>query len=609
VFPANIQTEIDDAAGWEANLQRGWPDAVQLRVWRQSIWYELPYLFLPAFPQVTLADVRPLALFGRLLASSMFVHDPLADREIAVHDAATATLRIMAMQFEAYHALHGCVPARARFWDRLRSYLADYAEACTSELRVSAGAIPWCEFDDALALRIMTGKSGASRAIVAGLAELAHDDGPLEPLITSLDHFNIACQLWDDLKDWRDDLQHAMPSMLLARVLPEHPRTCEDAREPDRVGRMLYYDGHARAVLELALASLDAAERASEPFGVQAFHRLIALTRRRIEPTLHDLNRLVERNVERAVARPAHAQLDLTSRWQSLAWWGAQLLVRACQGKVDLSDPLLRIHVVDALSDVADGLGGELDALLRAQRTHIAAADLVEVDVIAGAVRVALRADRGASTLERCDPLVDRLAREPALTSGAIDPAARGDASTDVVAEVVATLQAYDTTRFAERIQRGCAYLEHRQRPDGAWDGRPIRGPYHVTYACVRTLATCCPGSRAPERALAYLRTCQHADGGWGHPSASSDPQSTALALLGLAAGAPRWSQPDDHDRAARALQFLGSARAVDGVWAAPSKAGDATFEGSETVTTALVVKAAIAWHSRWTASRGERSA
>lgn len=309
MFPPHVQSEIALVAGAELRLQTGWPDAVAVRLWQQSMWYELPYFFLPAFPSLSLPAVRPLALFGRLFASSIFLHDPIADRDVLAHDAARTTLRIMAMQLEAYRALHGAFVPGAALWDRLRSYLSDYAAACLDELDIASGARPWRDYTEDMAIRIAIGKSGLSRAIVAGLVELAHDETLLEPLLASLDHFNIACQMWDDLKDWRDDLQHGMPSLLLSRVVSERPARGELAGAIDRVARELYYGGHANYVLERALAALDVSERLKQRVPDLPWYRMADVIRSRLQDTLRDLTRIIDRNVERA---RRHAPSELT---------------------------------------------------------------------------------------------------------------------------------------------------------------------------------------------------------------------------------------------------------------------------------------------------------
>ena len=76
---------------------------------------------------------------------------------------------------------------------------------------------------------------------------------------------------------------------------------------------------------------------------------------------------------------------------------------------------------------------------------------------------------------------------------------------------------------------------------------------------------------------------------------------STALALLGLAAGRPdaRDDDPADRDRAARGIAAL-RAMGSDGAWPAHKLIfkGVGAFHGSRTLTTTFVLKAALAWRA-----------
>ncbi len=316
MFPPHLQREIEAAHRAERALQPRWPAAIELGLFRQSIWYELPYVFLPAFPELAPGEVRELSLFGRLLANAIFVHDPLADRQSAVRDTAVASLRIVAMTFEAYRALAPRLATDARFWDRLQGYLAAYASACLEELRFASGERPWHELDEALALQLAAGKSAPSRAIVAGLSELAGAEERLAPLVQALDHFNLACQLWDDLKDWRDDLSRRIPTLLIARVVPARPEGELAAAELKRIARELYLGGHAAYVLDRALAAVaDAAAlgpAAAAPPGSPAlpWQLLLAETRRKLEEARRDVERVMQRHRGRRGAAPLPPSAD-----------------------------------------------------------------------------------------------------------------------------------------------------------------------------------------------------------------------------------------------------------------------------------------------------------
>jgi hypothetical protein len=175
---SSFHTELVTVQSIIADLQRRWPAQIALEPGRASDYFALPYLFRDAFPQLTAEQLRPLAVFCKIYAGSILLQDRLIDGQLGGSNAAlaTAALRITAMHAEAYHALHAILPASARFWDRLRDYLAGYTEACPDEQRFASGARPWSEYTEAVALRIIVGKNGPARIIAAAMAELAGDE-------------------------------------------------------------------------------------------------------------------------------------------------------------------------------------------------------------------------------------------------------------------------------------------------------------------------------------------------------------------------------------------------------------------------------------------------
>lgn len=663
VFPLHIQHEINATAATEERLQAGWPEAVVLRHWRQSTWYELPYFFLPAFPKLALEQVRSFATFGRLFANAIFIHDRVADSDVAAHDAATTTLRIMAMQFEAYRLLLPLFPATSPFWERLRGDLSAYADACIEERRFASGERPWSDLTEEVALRIAAGKSGVSRVIVAGLAELGQEEGLIAPLTSALDHYNIACQMWDDLNDWRDDLQHRVPSLLLVRVVPARPTDQDPGalrRETGRLAREIYYGGHAGYVLELALSSLDAADRAKELAPTLPWFGLTEILRRKYQAALQDLTRIMKSNVLRA-RKQSRLTLSLPEApggFLGTAWAGARFLVQQWQRgfgeardiaqfaeEVGFSsgsgarygDVFQRALILDALCEADEVLLGQLRPLLDAEADYLLSRRLTtgiggwayfqdlpelppDADDLAQIMQALLRVGRRADVVAHAEEPLEVLLRDGALPDGSLKtwivPAANrtleqerqaefverlwnDGAHDEVIGNLLYALKLYDGARFEAVIKRGTAYLEGRQHSDGTWSSMWYHGYFYAVYVGVRLFAVERPGSPFTRRALAFLRSGQRADGGWGVEGEESDALSTALSLLALAAGGRCSGDAGDPARAHRALSFLASTRGEDGSW--PSQkliyVGRGTCHGSRTLTTTFVMKAALCWH------------
>jgi squalene-hopene/tetraprenyl-beta-curcumene cyclase len=641
-----VKEEIGLAAEAEIRLQVGWPEDVRLGLWQQSAWYELPYAFLPAFPMLDIKDIRPLAVFGRLFANSIFIHDPLADRAVAPHEVATTTLRIMAMQFEAYHLLHPLLPADAPFWNRFKGYMSDYARACITEMTFASGSQAWREFSETLALETAIGKSGPSRAIIAALVDLARDESLLEPLLDALNHFNIACQMWDDLNDWKDDLNHGMPSLLLRRLLAERPSSELSSAEMDRLGREIYYKGHAQYVLDLALTSLDAADKVRSLVPDLPWYHSIDVMRTKYRSVQRDIGSIMTANLER-VRKHRNFTLVLPEAmgpWQDVAWSGMQFIVRqwklgfgeardivATDSLISHSDKLMgdifqRAQIVDVLCDVEEihkgsllpVINDELAYLLKKRRitgfggwTHFHDVQVIppDAETLAQIIRAFLRCGRRECVVMHCESSIRVLLRDDAspvrtwLIETSVSPSSPLEMSLghsldevheEVIANICHALCLYDRPCFESTIRDGVRYLEGQQGADGSWKVTWSHGPYYAIYQCVRLFAAAHVGARAIERAMVFLRNNQRSDGGWGVNPDDSDPLSTALALLALAEG--RCST--DLERAVPARRYLQRSQYDDGSWSSRkliSRGWDA-FTGSKTLTTSFVIKAALVW-------------
>lgn len=169
----------------------------------------------------------------------------------------------------------------------------------------------------------------------------------------------------------------------------------------------------------------------------------------------------------------------------------------------------------------------------------------------------------------------------------------------EVMANLLYALLLYDAPRFAKECRAGAEYIERCQQRDGSWSCRWYFGPYYGTYVCARFLRALESQVASVARAADFLRATQRPDGSWSQPSScAGDALSTALALIGLAtAQSADGVDSEDTGRATRARAWL--EEDADGdrwpgcSFIRPSKLHS---YGSHTITTAYVMKAALAW-------------
>src|SRR5258707_4213622 len=120
--------------------------------------------------------------------------------------------------------------------------------------------------------------------------------------------------------------------------------------------------------------------------------------------------------------------------------------------------------------------------------------------------------------------------------------------TSDVTARVVTVLARIGRPRDKEALERAIAYLRREQEADGSWFGRWGTNYVYGTWSVLMSLAQAHvgPGDPMSKRAVALLIGKQNPDGGWGESNDSyalqarppedfgSTPYQTAWALLGL---------------------------------------------------------------------------
>lgn len=631
IFPPHVQKEILSVSEELERTQKEWRDTVCLHGSfndpRATVYDCYPYFFLPAFPPLAPPDIRPLSLAGRLFACSIILYDKVMDRTCPAYLATSHALSIQAMQLEGYRLLHKLFAPEATFWHRFRAYYVDHAEACLAEQQFNTGERGWHEFTEELALRIAMGKNGVARATIAGLAEMAGDDRLYAPFVEAVECFNVASQMWDDLCDWKEDLQTGTPSLLLSRLVGERPvfrNADEQARAVASLARDLYYGGSARHVLELALVSLDRADCLTAGYPELPWRSVAGDLRKRCRLLLEDITRIVGSNLRRVTRQPAFTlslpaarndrerlaqqALDFVVRQWRLGFGEARHIMClsgvegfSAEAEYHYGDVFQRALIADALCDAEASLGAALRPVLSYEVQHLLDNsqtggvggwsyfhDVEEIapdaDDLGQVMQVLVRAGFREEAARYCEPPLSVLLRDNSRADGSIETwivPAEGRTpqqerqlefnrtkwgtgpDIDVMANLLYALALYDRGRFEETIRRGAAYLAGLQDAAGSWQSRWYYGSFYGTYVCVRLLAAIAPDSPAVARARDFLRASQRADGGWGMGE-ESDALSTSLALLALSYVAEIEADASHDEAAARGLEFL-RASADDG--------------------------------------------
>ena len=608
-----IQREVKVITDEFVQLQQQWSNPLFIGIDKaESIYTYYPYLFLPVFPSLRPKDVRPLAVAGRLFASSLFVADDILDDSAAQKSLGARMMRTQASQFEAYRILHALFPPTAVFWQRFRAYLIAFSNAYLLEQSFAGKGRSWREFSEDTAATIAAGKTGIAKNVIAGLVELAQDESPFKPLdgihrklLSSLARCSTTSPIG------RRDLQTQIPSLLLCRVVEEHPvERGEKVTEEyiTQTYRAIFHGGHARFVLDKAQHALQRASAVLAEFPDLLWQQILQEMQTRYEALSEDLAKIAAQDIQREQAQPK-IQLELPTTeapWKKIALQSLAFIVKqwklgfgelchimrfphamghTAKGEFQHGDTFQRAVIADILYDVNALVGSQLDSMIAYEVEYLLGKrcadstggwryfpDLPELapdaDDLAQIMQVLLKCGRMDLLMEHCETPLSVLLRDNMHDDGSFEtwiiPTVNRSsdqerqvawaknawgigADCEVMANLLYALARYDADRFQDVIEQGVDFIEAAQEDDGSWTSTWYHGPFYGIYVCLRLLAKARPNSPAIRTGVAFLRRTQHSDGGWGLDE-TSDALSTALALLGLATV---WEATDEQARAA----------------------------------------------------------
>jgi hypothetical protein len=218
-------------------------------------------------------------------------------------DLPRATLRIQAMEFEAYRIFQRHFPPGALFWDRYRDLVALTARVNLFADRFIRGELPWSEFTEERALDLANHTAALACSTVDAMAEASGHHEYHATLRLSVERYNVARQLWDDVCDWKEDLGKGCPTLVIARVFQARPDLAQRPRDEAFLkdfAREAHYRGHVSYVLKLALNHVASAEQCAAALPQLMWHQLLASVRASCEKLRADLEEIVERNLRRA---------------------------------------------------------------------------------------------------------------------------------------------------------------------------------------------------------------------------------------------------------------------------------------------------------------------
>ncbi len=301
----------DDVKAEIGRLQNHWDETVSLqgdfKNPIETIYDCYPYLFQSLFPNVESGDIHQLSVAGRLFGASIILYDDFLDQEI-LEKSARKLFSPLVMQWESQKILNRLFTPESKFWKRFDGFYKEHIRACAEEESFREGKRDRTEFTEELGLQIAVEKNGISRAVIAGLVELSGNENLYQPLIEAVNNFNVACQILDDLVDWKQDLKDSAPSILLARIFDEMPNLGKgnSGESTNETAKLIYYRGHAQYVLTVGLEAVEKSLQILKAIGGDKtdWHSLILATKAKLESLIEDFASIVGQNIKRIQTQP-----------------------------------------------------------------------------------------------------------------------------------------------------------------------------------------------------------------------------------------------------------------------------------------------------------------
>lgn len=231
----------------------------------------LPHLLAPAFSPIDRAKLNKLSVASCLFSDAVLLCDDVIDYAATDSSTAKDLPKAVALFMESYRIFGEVLWDRPAFWGRLRSYIGDYLDAMDREARLSSGVLSWRDCRQEGCIEIVRGKNGLVRTVSAAIGEFGNDILKADVAGELLLNYFVACQMLDDLRDWREDVRNGSMSLLLLRVSAERP----EVANVEHIGRCIFGNGHAEYVLTLGIEVLERTMRDASRLKLEEFAAVV----------------------------------------------------------------------------------------------------------------------------------------------------------------------------------------------------------------------------------------------------------------------------------------------------------------------------------------------
>lgn len=238
---------------------------------RITAYHYYPFLFHELFPTVPMHEIRTVAVAGLFYYEHLLYLDQLIDDQSNEEQKNDVTRKnfeksILVLKGSFWHEnalrlLMSLFPNDSLFWSYLEEYHREFIEAVLIEQKLHVGKIS--AYNESEMELIAQGKAAVAKASTAALAIKDGNKNLIDLLSDSQNAVAVANQIYDDLKDWKEDYNQQRYSYLLNYTITKNNLQDEISkgyRPPvEEIGQLIFFSGVAGSLLTKANSLFDKA--------------------------------------------------------------------------------------------------------------------------------------------------------------------------------------------------------------------------------------------------------------------------------------------------------------------------------------------------------------
>jgi hypothetical protein len=548
-----------------------------------------PRLFQAYFSEVPEQYMNELCDAGYLYYRSILMVDSLFDDKKISNVA-----RIFSLQEETIKILTSIYGKESKFWEFWQLRKNEYYEAVTIEKKLTRENAQWNIYED-----LADKKSAFGKIAIDSLFVLYGKNNELyESLLKSHALFSVGFQLYDDVKDFREDITRNQFNWA-AYTLSQQINLAE--YDINTLNKYLYLKGVGQELLQKSIRFFDRAIDILKPYNIDSewistiqdmkttIASYVDSTEGYLKTVIKKLElkrqinplKFFDYDIPNAIIQKGLDYIKNDFRRNYAELNHVMFLSQQADGfdntnQVHYSDTFQRAILNDCLMDIAKKYEIDIENYIQQEISYyidrknkdsvggwsyfptvkeIAA----DIDDLGQIMQLFLKAGHPELITEHCETPIQIALESDYNKNGGIatwiipntnrteiqkkqilfnETKWGTGPDVEVTANFAYALHLYDSEKYSDYIKNAIDYIVKNQHKDGYWDSRWYYGSLYGTYVCLRLLQPYREYNsiKLPiAKALVQLRLAQNGDSGYGlYKDQPSDPLSTALAILTL---------------------------------------------------------------------------